>query len=75
MRINHMMIFKYIKSKGARDFLMELGLVRNAIALDTCIQDIFEKTGIQFPKEFVSNPKICDKVERDILEKNENEFR
>jgi len=68
-RIEHMMRFKYIKSKGARDFLMELGLVRNAIALDTRIQDIFDKIGIQFPKEFVSNPQIYDEVERDILER------
>ena len=68
-RIRHMMNFKYIKSKGARDFLMELGLVRNAVALDTRIQGIFEKIGVEFPSGCISNPKKYDEIEKDILEK------
>jgi hypothetical protein len=35
--------FKYIKSKGARDFLMDLGLVRDAIALDVRMQNVLKK--------------------------------
>jgi hypothetical protein len=35
--------FKYIKSKGARDFLMDLGLVRDAIAIDVRMQNVLKK--------------------------------
>lgn len=68
-RIKHMMKFKYIKNKGSRDFLMELGLVRNAIALDARIQAIFERIGIEFRKDCISNNKKYDEMEKDILEK------
>jgi len=69
-RIKYVMkIFSYIQSKSARDYLMELGLVKNAIALDTRIQNIFDKIGIMIPKGFENNPKLYDEIENDILVK------
>lgn len=69
-RIKYVMtIFTYIKSKGSRDYLMELGLVKDAIALDVRIQNIFNKTGIVIPKGFENNPKLYDEIENDILMK------
>jgi predicted nucleotidyltransferase len=64
--------FKYIKSKGARDFLMDLGLVRDAIALDARIQNVLEKIiGIEIPKDLLekikNNSKLYDEVEEELL--------
>ena len=64
-----MKIFKYLQSKSARDFLMELGIVRDAIALDIRVQNIFAKIGVQIPKGFEANPKLYDEIEKDMLEK------
>ena len=44
--------FKYIGSKSARDFLMELGIVKNAIALDVRVQNVLTKVGINIPSGF-----------------------
>lgn len=59
----------YIKNKGARDLLMELGLIRNAIALDVRIQTILQKVGIEVLKDFQNNSKLYDEIENDILTK------
>jgi hypothetical protein len=59
---------KFIKNKGARDLLMELGIVKDAIALDVRIRNIFAKLQINTPKNF-SNSRIYDQVENDILSK------
>jgi len=64
-----MKIFQYMKSKGSRDFLMELGLVENAIALDVRIQNIFNKIDIKLPKGFETKQKLYDDIEKDILSK------
>jgi len=64
-----MKIFKYIQSKSARDFLMELGIVRDAIALDIRVQNIFAKIGVGIPKGFEANPQLYDEIEEDMLEK------
>ena len=61
--------FKYIKSKGARDFLMDLGLVRDAIAIDVRLQNVLKKIGINIPERIKSNPKLYDKVEEELLSK------
>jgi hypothetical protein len=58
--------FKFIKNKGARDLLMELGIVRETIALDVRMQNIFGKLEIEFPRN-ISNPKVYDQIEEDIL--------
>jgi len=64
-----MTVFKYIQSKSARDFLMELGIVKDAVALDIRVQNIFAKIGVQIPKGFEANPKLYDEIEKNILEK------
>ena len=56
-------------SKSSRDLLMELGIVKNAIALDVRVQSILTKVGINIPKGVENNPKIYDEVENDILTK------
>jgi hypothetical protein len=61
--------FKYIKSKSARDFLMDLGLVRDAIALDVRMQNVLKKIGISIPEGIKSNPKLYDMVEEELLSK------
>jgi hypothetical protein len=61
--------FKYIKSKGARDFLMDLGLVHDAIAIDVRMQNVLKKIGINIPEGIKSNPKLYDKVEEELLSK------
>lgn len=66
-RIERMMRFKYIKNKCSRDFLMELGLVRNAVGLDDRIQKIFGKVGIELPKGCISNRNLYNEIEKDIL--------
>jgi len=69
IRIRYVMAcFMYIKNKGARDLLMELGLVRNAIALDARIQAIFQKIGIQMP-EISGDFRLYEEIENDILTK------
>ena len=60
---------KYIKNKGARDLLMELGLVRNAIAFDTRIKNVLHKIGIETPEHFETSSKLYDKVENEIISK------
>ena len=60
---------KYIKTKGARDFLMELGIVENAIAFDVRVQNVLQKIGINLPKKFTANPTLYSKIENEILEK------
>jgi len=60
---------KYIKNKGARDLLMELGLVRNAIAFDTRIRNVLHKIGIETPERFETSSKLYDEVENDIISK------
>lgn len=61
--------FSYLKSKGARDFLMELGLVKDAIALDTRVINILNNVGIKIPEKSINNPRLYNQAERDILNK------
>ncbi len=60
---------KYVKNKGARDLLMELGLVRNAVALDIRVRNILNKVGVQIPEGLEDNTKLYDLVQDDILGK------
>jgi hypothetical protein len=71
-RIKYFMkIFKggSIQSKSARDFLMEHGLIRDAVAIDIRIQNILKKVGIRLPKGFQTTPKVYDYLEAEILNK------
>jgi len=62
-----MKIFKFIQSKSARDYLMELGLVRNAIALDIRIQNILKEIGIDIPEGLENSPELYDSIEQKLL--------
>lgn len=71
-RIKYFMkIFKggSVQSKSARDFLMEHGLIKDAVAIDIRIQNILRKVGIRVPKGLQNSPKIYDYVEEEILNK------
>lgn len=64
--------FIYIRNKSARDLLMQLGVVRNALAFDTRLLDIFEKVGIieaERIRSKISNPRIYERIEDEILGK------
>lgn len=37
----------YIKDKGARDLLVELGMVKDVVALDLRVQNVLEALGIE----------------------------
>jgi hypothetical protein len=58
---------QFLKSKSARDFLMELGLLKNAVAFDVRVRNVLDKMGIGTPKGFESDPKSYDAIESDIL--------
>lgn len=60
---------KYIKTKGARDLLMELGIVKNAIAFDVRVINILQKIGVNLPDNFTANPRLYSKIEKEILDK------
>lgn len=57
---------EYIKNKGARDLLMELGLVRNAIAFDSRLKNVFHKIGLETPEHFETSSKLYNEVESEI---------
>ena len=60
--------FKFIKNKSARDLLMELGLIRNAIALDVRVVNILRQIGINVPDGYENNAKLYAEIEKDILD-------
>lgn len=62
-----MKIFRFVQSKGARDNLKELGLIRDAIALDVRIQTILHLAGVQVPRGLESNHKLYDEYESFLL--------
>lgn len=71
-RIDYLMNhFHYFGPKSTRDFLMEAGLVRNAIAFDVRIYDLFYHViGLDLPDQQAINgdPYLYEKVEGEILE-------
>lgn len=62
-----MKIFHFVKSKSSRDFLMALGLIKDAIALDIRVQNILKKVGVRVPKGLVGNSEIYDEAEKELL--------
>jgi hypothetical protein len=58
---------QFLKSKSARDFLMELGLLTNAVAFDVRVKNVLNQIGIATPKGFENSVKSYDEAERDIL--------
>ncbi|MFZ5539383.1 MAG: hypothetical protein ACOY5V_06555 [Pseudomonadota bacterium] len=59
----------YIKDKGARDLLIELGLVRDAIAFDTRLKAVLERLGAELPKDLATNRARYKALERELLSK------
>jgi hypothetical protein len=59
--------FQFLKSKSARDFLMELGLLTNAVAFDVRVKNVLNKIGIATPKGFENSAKSYDEAESDVL--------
>ncbi len=58
----------YIKNKGARDLLIGLGQVQNAIALDTRIQSVLKYCGMSLPKDLATNKAKYMRLEAELLE-------
>lgn len=60
--------FKFIKNKSARDFLMNMGMNHNTLALDIRIQNIFKHLGIDFPTQAqLSMFSVYNKTEKEIV--------
>ena len=60
---------QYIRSKGARDLLIGLGLAENAIALDSRLQAVLTKSGISLPTDLATNRVKYKSLERELLSK------
>ena len=61
--------FSYIKLKGTRDLLIELGVVKDAIAFDSRLQNIFTALSINTPSSFTSKEKVYHYVEKSLIDK------
>ncbi|HYE34193.1 hypothetical protein [Methylocaldum sp.] len=59
----------YIKNKGARDLLIGLGLITQAIAFDTRIMNILNHCGADIPEDLASNKIKYKALENELLEK------
>ena len=53
----------FIKNKGARDLLIGLGLLKDAIAFDTRVLKVLEFLGAQLPKDVASDPRAYARLE------------
>lgn len=60
--------FQYVRSKGARDLLIGLGLVKNAIALDSRLQTVLKNVGARVPTDLATNRVRYKALERELLE-------
>ena len=59
----------YIKNKGARDWLIGLGLLRNALAFDVRLLNALKYLGADLPDKLQSNIALYRKVEAELIEK------
>jgi hypothetical protein len=59
----------YIKLKGARDLLVELGVVSNVVALDTRILNILEHAGAVIPRDIRTNQDSYKQLQNELLTK------
>jgi len=57
----------YIKLKGARDLLVELGVVSNVVALDTRILNILRRFGAVIPRDIRTNPDSYRQLQSELL--------
>lgn len=60
---------QYIRSKGARDLLIGLGMVENAIALDSRLQKVLSRVGIELPDDLAMNRSKYKLLESELLQK------
>lgn len=61
---------KFFKNKSARDFLMNLGMNQNTLAIDIRIQNIFQHLKIDFPEQQAfGNNAIYEAIEQEIITK------
>jgi thermostable 8-oxoguanine DNA glycosylase len=61
--------FDYFGSKSARDFLMSLGMITGAIALDVRLQKVLKKVGITVPGDLATSVRSYDEFERRLIAK------
>jgi len=62
--------FHFLKSKSARDYLMNLGMNTQTLAIDIRTQNIFLHFGIDFPdSRELSNEQLYREVELQIIQK------
>lgn len=59
----------YIKNKGARDLLIGLGLVQNAIAFDLRVMGVLGFVGIDLPPDIAENKVKYKSLESEIIKK------
>ncbi len=58
-----------IRSKGARDLLIGLGIVENAIALDSRLQKILSEAGVKLRNDLAVNRASYKLLESELLQK------
>lgn len=58
----------YVKLKGARDLLAELGVVTDVIALDSRLLGILEAVGVHPPADVQISPKSYAVLQRELIE-------
>ena len=60
----------FFKNKSARDFLMNMGMNQNTLAIDVRIQNIFHHFKIPFPEQkYFANNGIYEAMEQEIITK------
>lgn len=59
----------YIKNKGARDFLIGVGLIENAIAFDIRIKNVLRACGAKLPDGLGSDKATYKALESELIEK------
>lgn len=59
----------YIKNKGARDFLIGVGLLEDAIAFDVRVKNVLEFCGIPLPDDLATNKNTYKELESELIEK------
>lgn len=59
----------FIKNKGARDLLIGLGLLKDALAFDTRVLKVLATLGAQLPDDVASNSESYGHLEAEIIER------
>jgi hypothetical protein len=58
----------YIKNKGARDLLISLGLLQNAIAFDVRIINVLKKFGTELPEGYETDSNSYKELESELIQ-------